>query len=59
MCNVCVMCMCEHMSGLHLENLPRRGAKIGFQKIGGGLHLATLMHSKHVICIVNVGASRG
>ena len=52
-------------SGLHLENLPRGGAKIGFQEIVcGGMHLATLMHSRlchllynHVICIV--GVSKG
>ena len=52
--------MCEHMSGLHLENLPRRGAKIGFQKIGGGGGVAFSNFNaqfKHVICIV--GGSRG
>ena len=33
------------------------GAKIGFQIFLGAMHLATLMHSNHVICIV--GVSRG
>ena len=42
------------ISGRYLENLPRGGgAKIGFQKnFGGGMHLATLMHSRlcHLYC---------
>ena len=49
----------DAFTGLHLENLPR-GAKICFQIIwggGGAMHLATLMHSNHAICIV--GVSRG
>ena len=36
---------------------PKGGAKIGFQKFQGVMHLATLMHSNHVICII--GVSRG
>ena len=46
------------LSGLHLENLPRGGENRFSKNLGGGvMHLATLMHSSHVICIV--GVSRG
>ena len=46
------------------RKFPKGGAKIGFQKYWGAMHLATLMHSRlchllynDVICIVRV--SRG
>ena len=48
----------DAFTGLHLENLPRGGRKYVFKLFGGGaMHLATLMHSNHAICIV--GVSRG